>query len=159
MSKVLRTAWGYKSLVYSYAQMYPYGMINIASGESLVPTDYRSGEQYGEFQCDIANGKIVIPAHSADYVRLSGQICGNGNVQCWLTLYDENDKSIVSSVCLYQPNSSGYGAAPIPSKIVKIPDKSKSYYAKLTIRAYNHSFYFNEGFGNTASYMCVEKVI
>lgn len=159
MSKALRIGEGAKKLLYSYAQMYPFGMINIASGESLIPTDYRSGEQYGEFQCDISNGRIVIPPHSADYIRLSGLICGNGNVCCWLNLYDEDNKSIVSSVCLYQPNSSGYGAGPIPSRIVKIPDKNKSYYAKLRIQAYNHSFYFNEGFGTSASYMCVEKVI
>ena len=159
MSKVLRLASGFKKMIYSYAQMYPFGMINIASGESLIPTEYRSVEQYGEFQCDTTNGKIVIPAHSADYVRLSGQICGKGNVLCWLTLYDEDNKAIVSSVCLYQPNSSNYVAAPIPSRIVKIPDKNKNYYAKLTIQAYNHSFYFNDGFGTSASYMCVEKVI
>ena len=159
MSKVLRTASGFKSLVCSFATMYPYGQINIASGDNFIPTNYRSGELYGEFQCDTTNGRIVIPAHSADYIRLSGRICGSGNCWCRVTLYDENDTYINEAASLYQPNNSGYVQAPIASRIVKIPNTNKSYYVKLQVQGYNHSFYLNDGFGSTASYMCVEKVI
>lgn len=160
MSKVLRLASGFKKMIYSYAEMHTYGIINIEANKSFTPTDYRTNYNYGAIYCDIQNGRIVIPPNSADYIRVSGYIGGNGSTQAFISVYnDENNVAIATTLSLYQPTGNKYVSGPITSKVIKIPDKSKTYYAKMTIIAYNTNFTLNDGFGSEASYMCVEKVI
>lgn len=160
MSKVLRIADDAKKLLYSYAEMHTYGLIKIEANKSFIPTDYRTNYNYGAIYCDIQNGKIVIPPNSADYIRVSGYIGGNGSTQAFISVYnDENNVAIATTLSLYQPTGNKYVSGPITSKVIKIPDKSKTYYVKMTIIAYNTDFTLNDGFGSEASYICVEKII
>ena len=143
----------------TFAQMFTKGEKSVASG-SLIAIDTwntTSNVTYGKFYCEPNNKRIVIPAGSAEYIEISGNIAGYGSVYGYLTL--SNSSSGVDSVPFLIPINN-YFSIPIASRIIKIPDTKKDYYVKLELQGYNGTtFIMNNGFGDGATYISVKKIL
>lgn len=143
----------------TFAQMFTKGEKSVASG-SLIAIDTwntTSNVAYGKFYCDPSNKRMVIPAGSAEYIEVCGNIAGYGSVYGYLTL--SNSSSGVDSVPFLIPINN-YFSIPIAPRIIKIPDTKKDYYVKLELQGYNGAtFIMNNGFGDGATYISVKKIL
>ena len=143
----------------TFSQMFTKGEKSVASG-SLVTVDNWKTENniaYGKFYCDPTNKRMVIPAGSAEYIEVSGNIAGYGSVYGYLSISDGSTG--VDSVPFLISNNN-YFSIPIASRIIKIPDPKKDYYVKLELQGYNGAtFIINNGFGDGATYISVKKIL
>ena len=143
----------------TFAQMFTKGEKSVASG-SLIVIDAWNTEKnvtYGNFYCEPNNKRMVIPAGTAEYIEVSGNIAGYGSVYGYLSVSDSS--SGVDSIPFLIPTNN-YFSTPIASRIIKIPDMKKDYYVKLELQGYNGStFIMNNGFGDGATYISVKKIL
>ena len=143
----------------TFAQMFTKGEKSFASG-SLTVVDAWNTENnvsYGKFYCEPNNKRMVIPAGSAEYIEVSGNIAGYGSVYGYLSVSDSS--SGVDSIPFLIPINN-YFSTSIASRIIKIPDTKKDYYVKLELQGYNGAtFIMNNGFGDGATYINVKKIL
>lgn len=114
----------------------------------------------GGFECEPANGRIKIPAGSAEYIEISGMFAGYGNCLIMPKITDSNGDS-GNFQFLYQGRTvgNGYWCLPISSKIFKI-NPIVDYYVTVEVMGYNGiSFELNNGFGPSRSYIEVKKLL
>jgi len=114
----------------------------------------------GGFECDPSNNRIIIPPNTCEYIEIFGEMSGYNSILSYIQIYDSANlnTSIADIRLLVQPGGNKYYAASIGSKIVKIPDKSKTYYVMMSANGYNTDATFNQGFGDTFSYIGVKKI-
>lgn len=150
----------------SLAKMHTYGNQTIESGSSDFVNNWTNDMklQIGDFECDIANGRIKIPAGTANHVRIFGLVAGNGYFMGGINVVDDSDTPVSnfysqSATVLIQSAGNGYFKEPLPDFIYDIEDTTKDYYVKLNIGGYNSkSFNINSGFGAATSWIAVEKI-
>lgn len=148
------------------AKMNTYGRQSVASGETAFVTAWTETMkiEIGDFECDVANGRIKIPAGTAKHIRITGLIAGSGYFFGGCYVLDENDETpenfyVQSAGILIQSAGNGYFKEPLPTYVHEIIDTTKDYYVKLNIGGYNgKTFILNNGFGSLSSYILVEKV-
>lgn len=141
----------------SFAQMHTNAKMEVADDSTTVVNVWQtSGNiEVGDFYCDPTNNRVVVPAGSAEYVEIFGNITGSGNVYGYLFLEDSSGSN-TSAVFLFQFGT--YFATPLPNRIIKL-DTTKDYYLKLEVEGYNgKSFYLNNGFGNSHTFIGVKKI-
>ena len=148
------------------AKMNTYGKQSVASGATAFVTTWTETMkiEIGDFKCDVANGRIKIPAGTAKHIRITGLIAGSGYFFGGCYVLDENDEIpenfyVQSAGILIQSAGNGYFKEPLPTYVHEIIDTTKDYYVKLNIGGYNNkTFILNNGFGSLSSYILVEKV-
>lgn len=150
----------------SLAKMNTYGKQSVASGATAFVTSWTETMkiEIGDFKCDVANGRIKIPAGTAKHIRITGLIAGSGYFFGGCYVLDENNKTpenfyVQSAGILIQSAGNGYFKESLPTYVHEITDTTKDYYVKLNIGGYNNkTFILNNGFGSLSSYILVEKV-
>lgn len=148
------------------AKMNTYGKQSVASGATAFVTSWTETMkiEIGDFECDVTNGRIKIPAGTAKHIRITGLIAGSGYFFGGCYVLDENDETpenfyVQSAGILIQSAGNGYFKEPLPTYVHEITDTTKDYYVKLNIGGYNgKTFILNNGFGSLSSYILVEKV-
>ena len=148
------------------AKMNTYGKQSVASGATAFVTSWTETTkiEIGDFECDVANGRIKIPAGTAKHIRITGLIAGSGYFFGGCYVLDENNETpenfyFQSAGILIQSAGNGYFKEPLPTYVHEITDTTKDYYVKLKIGGYNDkTFILNDGFGSLSSYILVEKV-
>lgn len=143
-----------------FAEMFANGLTNLPNNSNITIENWATtgNISVGGFECAPANNRINIPANSCEYIEIFGHFGGNGNTTYYLELFDENDVLVGENRMLVQPSGNSYYATSLGNKIIKIPDKTKSYYIKLLVGGYNDSATFNTGFGDNFSYIGVKKI-
>lgn len=143
-----------------FAQMFANGLTILPSGSDVTIENWATtgNISVGGFECAPTSNRINIPANSCEYIEIFGHVGGNGNATYFLELFDENDVLVGENRMLVQYSGNSYYATSLGNKIIKIPDKTKSYYIKLLANGYNDSATFNTGFGDNFSYIGVKKV-
>lgn len=115
--------------------------------------------EIGDFVCEPTKNRIKIPAGSAEYVELFGNISGVGYAIVYIVVKDVNAKQIYWRYSLFQEGGSCYFQQPLINFIYKIPDVTKDYYIHLHIKGYNSkNFHMNYGFGKTATFIGAKKI-
>jgi hypothetical protein len=148
------------------AKMNTYGKQSVASGATAFVTSWTETMkiEIGDFKCDVANGRIKIPAGTAKHIRITGLIAGSGYFFGGCYVLDENNETpedfyVQSAGILIQSAGNVYFKEPLPTYVHEITDTTKDYYVKLNIGGYNNkTFILNNGFGSLSSYILVEKV-
>lgn len=143
-----------------FAQMFANGSVNLPSGSDVPIEKWATtgNISVGGFECAPSSNRINIPVNSCEYVEIFGQVSGYSNTMYYLYLYNEDDTRVGENRMLVQPSGNSYYATALGSKIIKIPDKTKSYYLKLVASGYQAEAIFNAGFGDNFSYIGVKKV-
>lgn len=143
----------------TFAQMFTKGEKSIDNGVLTLVDSWKTDGNVmsGKFSCEPTNKRLVIPAGSAEYIEISGNIAGYGSVYGYLSLSDSS--SAVDSIPFLVPTNN-YFSIPIASRVIKIPDKTKDYYVKLEVQGYNGAnFIVNNGFGDGATYISAKKIL
>lgn len=152
----------------TFAQIVSNGMQTFANGtREIVSNWFENTEeniinlQKGFFYDSFHNG-IKIPAGTAKYVKISGNICGSGNVLANFLIQDENGLNLPNfnsqrAGLLMQPSGNSFFQTSLPNIVVKLDD-TKDWYIKLAIQGYNGEFVLNNGFSDTSTYYLVEKI-
>lgn len=139
----------------------------ISSGTTL--TGWESMFQFGDIVSEPDKNRIKVTNTSC--LRLSGQICGNGN--CWARyqIYqkvemgsnlpyteEEIDDSGIGSIYQLGELGSGYWSAPLPNILVSL-NKEATYYIYLYVAPYHGlDMVVNNGFSKRGTYICAEKI-
>lgn len=150
----------------SLAKMHTSGNQSVGSGASAFVNNWSNQNivQIGDFVCEVSSGRIKIPKGTANHIRITGLICGSGYFNGGCQVVNANNSavsefSIQSAGVLIQEAGNAYFKASLPAFVFEIPDTSKDYYVKLNIGGYNNkTFNINSGFGNTTSWIAVEKI-
>lgn len=143
----------------TFAQMFTKGEKSFASNVLTIVDNWNTNANVanGKFYCEPTNKRMVIPAGTAEYIEVSGNIAGYGSVYGYLSISDSS--SGVDSIPFLIPINN-YFSISIASRIIKIPDTKKDYYVKLELQGYNGAtFIINNGFGDGATYINVKKIL
>ena len=143
------------------AQMYTYNSSqSVPNGDTQFVTGWGTSADisWGGIYCDPSNDRIVVPAGTAEYLKLSGKVAGHGCFWAYITIYDEDGEWIGDATSLQQPYGQGYINTPIPHTIIKLNNPNKMHYVKLKINGYGSAFGINYGFGRSGTFILVEKV-
>ena len=143
-----------------FAQMFANGSVVLPNGSDVTIENWATtgNISVGGFECAPTSNRINIPANSCEYIEILGYVGGYRNTTYYLELFDENDALIGENRMLVQAGGNSYYATSLGNKIIKIPDKTKSYYIKLNASGYQTEATFNTGFGDNFSYIGVKKV-
>lgn len=143
-----------------FAQMFANGLVNLPNDSNITIEKWATtgNISVGGFECAPSSNRINIPANSCEYIEIFGQVSGNNNTIYYFYLYNEDDTLVAENRMLVQPSGNSYYATALGSKIIKIPDKTKSYYLKLDAGGYQSAATFNTGFGDNFSYIGVKKI-
>lgn len=142
-----------------FAQMNTNGSMTCKNGiETKVNVWSTSGYNVGDFVCQPANNRILIPKGSAQYVRVFGTIAGANYLTAYLILTKASDSSNRFETFNHQPGGNNYFKMPAFNRVYKL-DTSSDYYLSLSISGYNgKDFLLNSGYGSTATFIGVEKL-
>lgn len=124
----------------------------------LVTVWGNNNQETGDFYCEPLNNRIVIPARSAEYIEIYGNLAGSGYATSNIQLKDENGTWIDEINVLLQFGGNKYFESSIGPKIIKIPDTSKTYYIILMVGGYREPFHLNAGFSTEATFIGVKKI-
>lgn len=146
----------------SFAQMFTAQQVVIPAGKTSVDLEGVWGSIYdisiGDFYCDASNGRINIPAGSAEYIEVFGIVAGDLQFDVRLELYEENG-TYAGCQTYHLTTYDGYKSIPIGNQIFKIPDTSKNYYVQCSIAHYkNEDATLNIGFSANGTYYGVKKI-